>query len=75
LKRLGAGPDGIEEIKRHEFFKDVDWKAVARRELKPPKPRFNLNVSKKNIPKDLLSEEEDGKNHILGWSFADETQL
>jgi hypothetical protein len=43
---------------------------VAKRELRPPKPKFNLSVSKKNIPKDLLSEEEDGKNHILGWSFV-----
>lgn len=24
-KRLGCGPDGIDEIKRHEFFKDINW--------------------------------------------------
>jgi serine/threonine protein kinase len=23
--RLGCGPDGIDEIKRHEFFKDINW--------------------------------------------------
>lgn len=68
-KRLGAGLEGSAEIKRHPFFREIDWRAVAQRELKPPKPRFNLSVSKKNIPKDLLSEEEDGKNYILGWSF------
>ncbi|XP_016334535.1 ribosomal protein S6 kinase alpha-6-like [Sinocyclocheilus anshuiensis] len=23
--RLGAGPDGVEEIKRHAFFSTIDW--------------------------------------------------
>uniref|UniRef100_A0A673C9W7 non-specific serine/threonine protein kinase n=1 Tax=Sphaeramia orbicularis TaxID=375764 RepID=A0A673C9W7_9TELE len=23
--RLGAGPDGVEEIKRHQFFNTIDW--------------------------------------------------
>lgn len=22
---LGAGPDGVEEIKRHRFFASIDW--------------------------------------------------
>lgn len=22
---LGAGPDGVEEIKRHQFFASIDW--------------------------------------------------
>ncbi len=26
MKRLGAGPKGVEDIKKHAFFKDVDWK-------------------------------------------------
>lgn len=24
-RRLGAGPEGADEIKRHPFFKDLDW--------------------------------------------------
>ena len=27
-KRLGSGPDGIDEIKGHDFFKDIDWDAI-----------------------------------------------
>ena len=28
-KRLGAGSDGADEIKRHPFFSAVDWDKVA----------------------------------------------
>uniref|UniRef100_A0A8C6UI99 non-specific serine/threonine protein kinase n=1 Tax=Neogobius melanostomus TaxID=47308 RepID=A0A8C6UI99_9GOBI len=34
--RLGSGPDGTEEIKRHGFFSTIDWNKLLRRELKPP---------------------------------------
>ncbi|XP_054553946.1 ribosomal protein S6 kinase alpha-2 isoform X3 [Talpa occidentalis] len=34
--RLGAGVDGVEEIKRHPFFVTVDWNKLYRREIKPP---------------------------------------
>ena len=27
-KRLGAGQDGADEIKRHQFFIDIDWDKV-----------------------------------------------
>uniref|UniRef100_A0A8D3BUQ8 Ribosomal protein S6 kinase n=1 Tax=Scophthalmus maximus TaxID=52904 RepID=A0A8D3BUQ8_SCOMX len=34
--RLGAGPDGVEEIKRHQFFSTIDWNKLFRREIPPP---------------------------------------
>ncbi|XP_060924327.1 ribosomal protein S6 kinase alpha-2 [Limanda limanda] len=34
--RLGAGPDGVEEIKRHRFFASIDWIKLFKRELRPP---------------------------------------
>ncbi|XP_016372251.1 ribosomal protein S6 kinase 2 alpha-like isoform X6 [Sinocyclocheilus rhinocerous] len=34
--RLGSGPDGAEEIKRHSFFMTIDWNKLFRREIKPP---------------------------------------
>ncbi|XP_051870058.1 ribosomal protein S6 kinase alpha-3 isoform X2 [Pristis pectinata] len=34
--RLGAGPDGVEEIKRHGFFSTIDWNKLCRREIQPP---------------------------------------
>jgi serine/threonine protein kinase len=36
-KRLGYHmPKDLETIKKHRFFRKIDWKALARRELEPP---------------------------------------
>jgi len=34
--RLGAGTDGAEKLKRHIFFKGIDWNALFRKEITPP---------------------------------------
>ncbi|XP_058454664.1 ribosomal protein S6 kinase 2 beta isoform X3 [Malaya genurostris] len=34
--RLGVGPNGIDDIKRHEFFANVDWDAFERKDVRPP---------------------------------------
>nr|XP_032834149.1 ribosomal protein S6 kinase 2 beta-like isoform X4 [Petromyzon marinus] len=34
--RLGAGPDGVGEIKRHPFFSTIDWNKLYRKEIHPP---------------------------------------
>lgn len=31
-KRLGSGPDGVDEIKRHAFFKGIDWNTILNSE-------------------------------------------
>lgn len=35
-KRLGSGPRDLQTIKSHRFFRNVDWKALARRDAEPP---------------------------------------
>lgn len=34
--RLGAGPDGVNEIKNHPFFATIDWDKLYRKEIQPP---------------------------------------
>ncbi|XP_068633832.1 ribosomal protein S6 kinase 2 beta [Battus philenor] len=34
--RLGAGPNGIEDIKNHEFFASIEWDALLKKEVIPP---------------------------------------
>ena len=31
--RLGAGPDGEEKLKKHEFFNGIDYNALLRNQL------------------------------------------
>ncbi len=40
-KRLGAGSEGAEEIKRHPFFKGIDWQVVKDKKMTPPKPEIS----------------------------------
>lgn len=35
-KRLGVGLNDLNVIKKHRFFKKIDWKKLERRELEPP---------------------------------------
>lgn len=35
-KRLGGGPSGADEIKRHPFFRDISWEDVYSKKLPPP---------------------------------------
>jgi hypothetical protein len=44
---MGAGPRGAEEIKEHDFFKEIDWKKVYNKEYKVPKPHIR-NVKHQN---------------------------
>jgi len=68
MNRLGSGTSGSDEIKRHKWFNEIQWDCVLEKKMKPPKIKKKLKLSKKNIPKDLLSEGRAGKG-IKDWTF------
>lgn len=47
LHRLGCGSHGIQEIKEHIFFKDINWQQVYNHENAPPliPPRGEVNAA------------------------------
>ena len=83
-KRLGGtNKDGL-EIMEHPYFKDVDWKKMYEKKIKPPnyvnymdkaikyyhKPRFFAN-------NDFLNKTEEDKpipNMLRGWSFINKDE-
>ncbi|XP_077568561.1 ribosomal protein S6 kinase alpha-2 [Stigmatopora nigra] len=34
--RLGAGPDGVDELKSHCFFASINWNKLYKKEIRPP---------------------------------------
>ena len=35
-KRLGAGPNGIEDLKSHNYFKEINWDDLENKKITPP---------------------------------------
>lgn len=68
-RRLGALLDA-EEIKRHPFFKKVDWGMVARREQKMPRPSRHsivpILIDSSRVYGDL---EDLNRAYVEGWTF------
>uniref|UniRef100_A0A8R1DPG9 Non-specific serine/threonine protein kinase n=2 Tax=Caenorhabditis japonica TaxID=281687 RepID=A0A8R1DPG9_CAEJA len=79
--RLGAGPDGVEEIKKHPFFAKIDFVKLLNKEIDPPfKPALSTVDSTsyfdpeftKRTPKDspALPASATGHEIFRGFSFV-----
>jgi protein-serine/threonine kinase len=71
-KRLGAVQDA-EEIKKHPFFKGINWEAALNKQLHPPRIPLS-EVPKSGIPAEkiygpLFFAET---NKVSGWTFVSE---
>jgi hypothetical protein len=48
-KRLGSGPNGAADIKKHAFFNSLDWRATEQKRLPVPPPHMKA-LNKAEIP-------------------------
>jgi len=56
-KRLGAGPNDAEDIKKHPFFKHVKWDKILNKEISPPyKPKINSRTDVSNFDEEFTRE-------------------
>lgn len=54
--RLGYGPNGVENIKNHKFFKSIDWEKLANREVTPPFiPKLICESDSRHFDKEFTS--------------------
>ena len=80
-KRLGGGNRDAEEIKEHIFFKDIDWKKVYHKKIKPPPAMKLVNNSMIvfDKPKHFADENNLGEifeeNSLKGWTFINKCEI
>ena len=72
-QRLGAGVNGTENIKNHPWFKEIDWKIVINRRLKPPKP-MSPTVAIDKIDEEVFNEGKKYYVRLLNWSFENDNE-
>ncbi|XP_008565673.1 PREDICTED: ribosomal protein S6 kinase alpha-4, partial [Galeopterus variegatus] len=53
-KRLGAGPQGAQEVKNHPFFQGLDWSALAARKIPAPfRPQIRSELDVGNFAEEF----------------------
>jgi hypothetical protein len=56
-RRLGFGPTGSEDIRKHKFFSSINWDALFKKELAPPfKPSVTGDDDTSNVAQEFLDE-------------------
>ena len=57
MKRLGSSNEDSNELKRHPWFKKINWEHLKNKEIEPPfKPQLKDAEDLRNIDKQFLNE-------------------
>jgi len=81
-KRLGT--HNSQDVKKHQFFKDIDWEKLEKKELEPPyKPKVKSDISVEQIDtvftnekaqdsyvENTLSETVQRENNFVGFTYV-----
>ncbi|KAJ3054602.1 serine/threonine protein kinase psk1 [Rhizophlyctis rosea] len=81
--RLGAGEDGATAVKKHQFFRKIDWKKLAAQEVTPPIiPELATPIDTSNFLNSfttlpLVDSPCDSHldDHFHGFSYVDDSYL
>lgn len=66
---------GIDEIKQHQFFNDMDWTKVMQRKVAPPfepKPMRVSELEGKATPMSVIKEKHSSKDKQAGTTDYDD---
>mmetsp|Transcript_120433 Transcript_120433/g.209020 ORF Transcript_120433/g.209020 Transcript_120433/m.209020 type:complete len:380 (+) Transcript_120433:164-1303(+) len=86
-KRLGGGPTDGDEVKRHDFFRGLDWIALEQRRVSPPfKPKISQDTDVQYFDKEfvdlpVIDSEVAGDhraqdvNHFEGFTYDEDSSF
>ena len=86
-KRLGSGPNGVNDIKSHIFFSSINWDSILEKKIKPPfTPKLKNETDTKYIDPEFTSlaptdsyhageSLNDNENPFVGISYDPNSQL
>lgn len=79
-KRLGSGPKGSDEIKRHKWFKLINWKKLEARAIQPSfRPEvagkhcianFDKQYTEMPVSDSPVSSPKVDGNHFQGFTYV-----
>ena len=84
-KRLGAGKNGIREIKDHRFFEDINWEDLRKKKVNPPfRPKvkgedcvknFNKEFTRETVKETPVDVMKISKEEIPGFTYSEENEV
>ena len=69
-KRLGSGKSDADEIKKHPWFKPIDWDLALKRGLKPPKSAPKA-IPPTRMSADIFIDRGEDTDKIPNWTIVE----